>query len=209
MVKLKGPGLATEASGTLADALTFAELRSRSYAKKHARPKNPKTPKQLGVRAMTGFLGAQWRILSPAEQASWQSKATAGRVYPYHAYIAANARRWQNFRTPSKADPAAEAHTLSDPPRLTLTPGTKMISVQLDHIGASSCWGYVLFRSLVTGFTPHPTNAVAAIPRTSGVFSEYYRDTPLEPGTYYYRVLGFRCDGVRGNHSPQKSATVT
>lgn len=206
MVKLKGPIHSGDATGSLAEVLSFLRGKTVTIAKKHARPANPKSPAQKGVRAMIRFLAEQWSLLSAPERASWRA-AAAGKPYAaYHAYIKVNMDRWNTMRYPSAAYPAAEVLTPTTAPLLWLTPKVASIQIETNAVGSGACWAYVHFQSLTSGFTPSPQNAVWI--KTRDAWSTIFLLTPVMPGTYYHRAIPFRRDGRAGNVTPQSSVTV-
>lgn len=206
MVKLKGPAVSTEATGSIADVLCFLKGKQATIAKKYATPGNKTTRPQLGVRAMVKFLAEQWKNLSSIEQATWEEPSQAQHFAPYHAYIKYNMIRWKTFRYPSTTYPAAEALTPTSAPGLFLTAKIKSIRVETNAWGSGVCWGYVHFQSTSNGFTPSPHNAVYV--KTRDAWSTVFLLTPIETGTYYQRAFPFRRDGRPGNMSLQASVTV-
>lgn len=207
MVKLKGPILSTVASGTLADVLCFLRGQQTTIAKKYARPKNPKSPGQVGVRAMVTWLSKQWSSLSPAEQLTWQDAVPGKQLAPYHAYIRYNMIRWNNMLYPSAAYPAAEILSQTTAPALYLSPRVASIHIETNAIGSGMCWGYVHFQSTSTGFTPSPNNAVYV--KSRDAWSTVFLLTPVLPGTYYHRCMPYRRDGRIGNMTVEVPVTVS
>lgn len=208
MIKLIGPGLSTEASGKLADAIVFSHSAKRAYAKAHAAPKNPKTPGQLGVRANMKFLAQIWQTLTPAQQASWEDPANLAGVYPYHAFISVNAFRWSTYRTPSKEHPATETTTPGNITNWQALPKVAHAYLRVMTIATPHPWGFIFYRAPATGFTPDRSNAIGFIEKIPGT-PNIYLDTPLLPGTYYYRVTSFHETGLAGPMSTEKSVTIT
>jgi hypothetical protein len=166
------------------------------------------TGKQVSIRAMMKWLSQEWKNLTPAERLTWNKLAQIAAIAPYHAYIAANQVRWRNFLTPSKAYPATDPSGAIGATTLLTFPRVAMIDLWISSGGPRPSWGWQIHRSKTTGFTPSKENTVAfkiAVVVTWDVF----HDTPLLPGTYYYRVRGFDVTGRRGNFSAEVSGTVT
>lgn len=101
MVKLKGPGQATGASGTLADTLTFSTWKGKAYLKTHAKPKQPRTNNQIAMRAILRFLSEQWKNVPAIEQAKWNTLANAATFSPFNAYQRLNLSRWRSQLSPT------------------------------------------------------------------------------------------------------------
>lgn len=204
MVKLKGPSLATEATGSLADALIFSTTKKRSYLKKHAKPANPNTQAQQSVRAMITFLTKNWKNLTPIQQATWNTPAFLEKIAPYHAYLKINMKRWRTFRGPGKAYPVPESAPIAGSVYMELFSGVRNINTRLTSGGGIVPWGYIIWRHDVDFNPPTLEMTVNVSPRISAGWN-YWRDTPLPPGTYWYRKGNFTDDGqIRifgGSHS--------
>jgi len=207
MAIVKGPAFSLDASGTLAGAVVFSKWKGRNYIRQHVTPANPKSGAQTGFRASMKFLAQNWSSLTPAEQATWLDRATDMIVSNFNAFTSYNQLRWRNFLTPSKEDPAAEISTPATAPTGAAVAGVRMATITLTDSATAPDWGYLLFRSVTTAFTPGISSAIAFIPWDSGGATEYI-DTPLEPGTYYYRSRGFNDDGIDGALDIEFSVTI-
>lgn len=207
-MKLKGPSLSPEASGTLADVLTYSSSNKRAYAKKHATPRNPKSPPQTAVRAMIRFLTQNWTTLSPADIATYQDLAHAQDIARYHAYLQVNMKRWKNFLFPSKIYPSPGTADPTTPIYQSAFDGVASIRIRLSSGGGPKPWGFVTFRSPVSWTTPTWDQCVNVIFRQPTGFT-WWTDTPLEPGTYYYRTHSFSDTGWKRTAGAEDSATAT
>ncbi len=197
MAIVHGPAMSLDASGSLAGAIVFSKWKGRNYVRQLVTPANPRSGAQTGFRASMKFLAQNWAGLSDAEKATWENRATDMIVSNFNAFTSYNQLRWRNFLTPSKDDPAAEASTPPTAATGVATPGVRMMTVVLTDSATAPDWGYIVYRSLTTGFTPAISNAIAIIPWDSGGATTYI-DTPLDPDTYYYRSAGFNDDGIDG-----------
>lgn len=103
MVRLTGPTLGGQASGSLADALTFSKSKGRNYVKFKASPKQPNTNPQIAIKAALAGLSNAWTTLAAAAQQTWQSEATRLEISPFNAYL-----KWNLHRFRSKLPPASE-----------------------------------------------------------------------------------------------------
>jgi hypothetical protein len=208
MVKLKGPAGSTTASGKLANALIFGAAKKTAYVKKHARPANPQTDLQTTVRAAMAFFAEQWRLLSTAQQDTWNQLAGRSHTSGYHAFVSYNQKRWTNWRHPTMAYPAAEAGGYIHPGAAVAYGGVGMITIRIQNRVPKPTWGWCLFR------TPTPVGAaarkqlVAMVRIQAGAFT-WFADRHLEAGTYYYRQESFDDDGTTGNIWGPYSATAT
>lgn len=207
MAVVQGPAFSLAASGKLGGALVFAIWKGRPYVRALVTPANPRSGGQTGFRASMKFLSQNWSGLSAAEKATWLTRANDMTVSNFNAFTSYNQKRWRNFLTPSKEDPAAEASTPATAATGAAVAGVRMSTVTLTDSGTPPDWGYILYRSDSTGFTPAISNAIAIIPwDVAG--ATVYVDTPLEPGTYYYRSAGFNDDGIDGALDVEFNVTI-
>jgi hypothetical protein len=208
MAIVKGPAMSLDASGSLGGAIVFSKWKGRNYVRALVTPANPRSGSQTGFRQSMKFLSQNWAGLSAGEKATWLTRAQDMIVSNFNAYTSYNQKRWRNFLTPSKEDPAAEASTPATAPTGAAVAGVRMATVTLTDTGTAPDWGYLLFRSLSTGFTPGISNAIASFPWDVAGTTDYV-DTPMEPGTYYYRSRGFNDDGIAGALDVEFNVTIT
>lgn len=208
MAIVKGPAMSLDASGSLAGAIVFSKWKGRNYIRQLVTPANPKSGAQTGFRASMKWLAQIWSSLSAGEKATWDDRAADKIVSNFNAFTSYNQLRWRNFLTPSTEDPAAEASTPATAPTGAAVAGVRMATVTLTDSGTPPDWGYLLFRSTTTGFTPAISNAVAFVPyNVAG--ATVYIDTPLDPDIYYYRSRGFNDDGIDGALDIEFNVTIT
>jgi len=208
MVKTKGPSISAEASGKLADVLIFSKSPRTQYAKTHRRPRNPRSGGQVGIRVMMKFLAQQWKDIIPTRQATWQEAAQRMDLYRYHAYISHNQINWRSFLGATQMDNYTGTWLALDTPDLRLFPKTNSVLIDLRAIGSGSAWGYTLFRSQTSGFTAAIDTCVKIF-RKGPLHKTLFLDTPVTPGTYYYRAGGFRWYGALCVPTAEKTVTVT
>lgn len=208
MAIVKGPAMSLDASGSLAGAIVFSKWKGRNYVRQLVTPANPKSGAQVGFRQSMAYLAQSWAGLTAGEQATWEDRAADMIVSEFNAFTSYNQKRWRNFLTASKEDPAAEASTPPTAPTGAAVAGVRMATISLTDTVTPPDWGYLLFRSLTTGFTPAISNAVRFIDWDVAGVTEII-DTPLEPDTYYYRSRGFNDDGIDGALDVEFSVVIT
>jgi hypothetical protein len=207
MVKLAGPMMSLSASGTIGNAITFATSKGRPYARIRVIPANPKTGPQIGMRAMMRFLSQQWTELTTVQKATWEVRAKATNISPFNAYTAYNMARWRHFTGPSKDDPAAEISTAPAAPTTTISVGVRQLQLSIADGAQLPDWGWLIFRSTTTDFTPAYSNLVQIVPKTAS--PTVYIDAGLDPVEYFYRVKGIMIDGKSGTLDTEKNGTPT
>lgn len=206
MVKVYGPMMSMDASGTIADAATFSKWKGRNYVRQRIIPANPQSAAQTAVRAWMRFLSQIWNGLTAGNKATWDTRAKEASISAFNAFCGYNLARWHHFKSPSKEDPAAETGAGGDAPTTTVTAGVKELSLSIADGATPPDWGWIVHRSTTTGFTPSASTVVAAVERTAT--PTVYLDSNLVTGTtYYYRVGGFSDDGVKGTLEAEKSGT--
>jgi len=208
MALVKGPAFSLAASGSIGGALVYSIWKGRPYVRQLVTPANPRSGSQTGFRASMRFLAQIWSGLSAANKATWESRADDMIVSEFNAFTSYNQKRWRNFLTPSTVDPAAEISTPPTAPTGAAVAGVRMATITLTDTVTPPDWGYILFRSLTTGFTPAISNAIRLV-EWSGAATTEIIDTPLDPATYYYRSRGFNDDGIPGALDLEFNVVIT
>lgn len=208
MVKVSGPAMSLDASGSLAGTVVFSKWKGRNYVRQHVIPSNPKSGGQVGVRAMFKFLAQIWDGLTTAEKATWEDRADDMIVSPFNAFMSYNQRRWRNFQTPSQEDPAAEISTAPDGCTGVATPGIRSMSLAITHGVNLADWGMCIFMDLTTAFSLTWDRCIAVVAVDGSGDAEYIH-TPLDPDQYFYNTIGFNDDGVNGADGTEFNGTIT
>jgi len=208
MVKVWAPALSLDASGTLADALTFSKWKGRNYVRERVIPANPKSGPQVGVRAMFKFLAQIWDGLDAADKATWLARSKIINASTFNAFMQFNQQRWRDFNTPTQASPPALTSTAPDALTGVATPDVRSMTLAITHGTNLADWGCAIFRSLTGTFDLAFSNCIAVVAVDASGDAEYI-DSPLEPDTYYYNTVGFNDDGVEGADGTEFSGEVT
>jgi len=207
MVKVYGPALSMDASGTIGNTMVFSKWKGRHYIRSHVNPAQPRTGPQVGVRAMFKFLSKQWAGLSSPNKVSWEILAKQLNVSPFNASTHVNQSRWRNFLTPSKNSAVAGVSAAPSIPTIACTAGVRQITVAITHGTTVATWGYSIHRYLVTGGLAVFSNCVQVVPIAAAADASWV-DTPLDPGVYFYKATPFNDDGVKGTVTLEGTATV-
>ncbi len=207
MARTTGPLMSVDASGKFGGTLVFAKWKGRNYVRQLVIPKNPKSAKQTGVRAMMKFIADRWAYLTSPNQATWDALAAAKQISAFNAYIGENLFRWQEFKPPTKeypADESANAITTTQ----GLTGGQGFATLSLTPSAAGDNWGFAIFRDTAEITAPNWNNCVAIIP-ANGASAVSYTDSPLDAATYHYRSAVFNTDGKLGTICADATVAVT
>lgn len=209
MAKVVGPLMSIEASGTYGKTLVFSKWKGRPYVRELVTPKNPKLPKQKGVRAMMGFLAKAWAGLLAGEKDDYDAGALSKSILPFNEFVSMNLAAWQLFTSPSKNYPAEKASTPLTLTSQGLTAGVGMVTVILTPASATAIWGYLVFRELAAITAPSWADCVAVLP-ANGANAVTWVDTSVVSGTpYHYRSCIFNDDGIKGTIIADASVTPT
>ena len=195
MVKLKGPGLSLEASGTAGKILTFGKTKGRAILRKKPVPRQPRSGLQVSMRAMMQFLSQQWKNLTAGEQATWASTDFQISLSMYNAFIKHNLERWRSRKPPSKEYPAAEVNTPSDMPGITARGGTRHVELEMwNGSGIPGNWTLMVFHKFEAPAASDVDQLVHV--QLAEAFGMYpWTHTPLKPGTHHYNLTGTSTDG--------------
>jgi hypothetical protein len=208
MVRLYGPLMSLDASGTIADAVTFSKWKGRNYARQRVIPSTPNSVSQQSIRAMMKFLSQGWAAVSAADKADWQTRADQSTISTFNAFVGYNLERWRAFRLPSKTDPADETGVAPAAPTTTVSTGVRELMLSIADGAQLPDWEWLIFRSTVTGFTPSFSNLVHVIIKTAT--PTLFIDGGLNTGVpYFYRVAGGMATGKWGALEAQKTGTPT
>lgn len=208
MVKVAGPAMSLDASGSLASALVFSKWKGRNYVRQLVTPSNPKSGPQIGVRAMFKFLAQIWDGLSSADKATWEDLADQAVVSPFNAFMKANQTRWRNFEAPGKVAPITEAGTPGTYENEAATGGVRQVDVEIEVTVLQDAWAVAIFRDLTTAFNTAFSNCIAVIPTESAAVFHHI-DTPLVPDEYFYNFRGIDSDGTLNAEEGEVSASAT
>lgn len=209
MVKTFGPALSKNASGTIADAITFSNWKGRGYLRKKSLPKDPKTMFQTAQRLMMTWLANEWATLTEPQQSTWHSDPSPSANGAYNHFMQTNLARISQFLSPIKAYPAGEIET---PPTFLLDRLWPIARpTALDMTGAldvlNDPWGYFIFADRAAGFTPAKENLAAVVTQYTNNW-HYTTIRDLKPGLWRTRARSFTTDGVMGPATLQQVALV-
>ncbi len=198
MARVNGPLMSLDASGSIGGTMVFSKWKGRPYVRQLVRPSNPKSGGQISMRAMMKFLAQNWAGIGLSDRNSWDALADAGTFSTFNAYTKVNLARNADFLAPYQNALDDQTETPSLITTFTATPGLRTITIALaDDAADDGAWGFLLYRNLVTGFTPGFDNLHALV-LSAGALAVNFVDPGLEPDTYYYDAKPFTADGSIG-----------
>jgi len=160
------------------------------------------------MRASLKFLAPEWTQNNSAFKASWEALADSLVVAPFNAYMKENLKRNADFLAPSRDAEFPGVDTPSAIDVFTATAGVRSITIAInDAADFDTNWGFFIFRSTTTGFTPGFTNLVAMLKANSSSPVSWV-DHNLTPDTYYYDAKPFTQDSSIGTLKGEINAEV-
>lgn len=208
MVKVTGPMMSVTASGKFGKVMVFAIWKGIAYVRMLVTPANPNTDSQIAFRSMMKFLSQIWDGLTAGNKATWNGLAEVEGYSPFNGFCSINMSRWDLYDSPGKEYPVGDTGDGGLAPTTTPTAGVKQVSLSIADGATPPDWGWLIHRSLSTGFTPGRSTLVAAVERTGT--PTVYVDAPLDTGVpVYYRIQGFSIDGVKGTLEAEVTGTPT
>lgn len=198
MARLTGPLMSMSASGSIGGVIVFSTWKGRAYARQLVRPANPKSGGQVSMRAFMKFLSQAWAGGTPTQKSSWEDMADAGVFSPFNAYTKYNLGLNKDFLAPVQQLDLVTPITPSVIATFAATAGTRSIAITISDDGIQDInWGFFLYRSTTSGFTPAFDNLIALVV-ADGTNVVTHVDTPLVPDTYYYDAKPFTNEGDIG-----------
>ncbi|MDD3530473.1 MAG: hypothetical protein PHS77_11405 [Gallionellaceae bacterium] len=208
MVKVNGPMLSFDASGTIAKTATFSKWKGRNYVRQRVIPANPKSDLQVSVRAALKFLAQAWAGVDSTPKGSWSDLADASQISNFNAYSRKNLQRWREFQAPSQTYPAAETGNQPVATLASAIGGAAHIDLTFTVTTLNDVWGVMIFRSPTGTFDTSRANCIAIL-EVDSTGTLTYTDSDLPAGTYYYDARFFTKEGALGDEQGEVSATAT
>ncbi len=216
MALITGPLHSDDASGRFAGSLVFAKWKGRNYVRQLVTPANPRSAAQTGVRSMMAWLAQWWSTFTPTMKATWDTLAASKEISSFNAYVGENLDRWQYNAGPTKEYPAAEALSSLDADAIgidgvilatTGAAGYADLSATPDTAGAVHATQVMIFRGDAAPTPFSWAKCIKIIEVTPG--AEWtYTDSPLDPGTYHYKIAYSSVDGCVGALSAADNTAV-
>lgn len=206
MVKVYGPMMSLDASGTVGKAITFSKWKGRNYARERVIPANPKSGAQVGRRAMFTFLTQAWNAIIAGTKATWQDLADQLVALPFNAYASHGMEGWHNFLTPMQGPLGTRTSDPSDNALDSAAWEENRIKLTLSGTALNVNWGIVLFASLAT-MAGSPSVAQAILVRPDTTFASHTEFwTPPSVATWYFDSITFSEDGKQAAVGGEVSA---
>jgi hypothetical protein len=208
MALTTGPLMSLDASGSVAKTIVFSKWKGRNYVRQLVTPANPKSDKQVSVRAMFKFLSEAWAFLTAPNQGTWDAIAASLSVSPFNAYVRENQSRWGSFLAPGKESPVGTTGTAGTLAAQSATGGVGQATLTIDLAVVNDNWNVQLHRSTSIGFTPSFSTLIGVV-RDEDLNVHTFVDTPLAADTYYYRWIPCTDDGLTDAAFAEINAIVT
>lgn len=200
MVKLFGPAASLDASGSLAESITYSKWKGRNYLRTKKTPKDPRSALQVGTRACFAFCASNWQDMSSGAKANWDDLALQNSITPFNAYLAHNTQRWRRFKFPTQDPETAEvgaiaAYAVGKPDTTRLRDAVDIDWSLTTPINQT--WGVAFFRG-IWGFDCARANCIAMLLSHTAMHTYHWIDENLIEGTIIYNSILFTMDGNDG-----------
>jgi hypothetical protein len=205
MVKVYGPMMSLDASGTLADTITFSKWKGRNYVRERVIPSNPKSGAQTGRRAMFKFLSQNWAGVSAGDQTSWQTLADELVASPFNAYMRQNMANWHNFLAPSELFSATRGGTPSDNALTAAVWEENRIKLTFAGSNLNDYWGKLIFAQIGSSITESVGLCIIAELETTIASHDIFW-TPPSVATWFFDSITFSDDGAKASPGGEQSA---
>lgn len=195
MVRLTGPNLAAQASGSLAGLLTFSKSKGRSYAKIKSSPKQPDTIYQHAMKVALGALSSDWTSLTPADKQTWAPLAIPRGITLPNAYIARNTARVRMGDGPTMAypaDPQFPGPAGGIPSAKTVG---RMIRITWTFTVTTNLWYYFIYR-VPAPADPITWHRIIGMVNVASPATFNFDDRQPVPGDNHYRMAMSTRDGL-------------
>lgn len=207
MARTTAPLFSLDASGTIAKALVFSKWRGRQYVRRHAIPKNPQSPSQVGIRTGLKFLTQSYKEWQDDIVEAYTELAANQNVSVLNSYVAYNMRRWRMGHGLTILYPATDLAT-SITITQALTGGQRNVLVSVTPSASTILWGVAIFRDTEAITTVNWNLCIAILPTTT-TDAKLYTDGPLSPGTYHYRAAVLTVSGKIGTACADAAAAAS
>lgn len=208
MARTYSPLLSLDASGTIANSLTFSKWKGRNYVRTRVTPANPQSQSQWGMRSMMKALSQVWASLSAARQNAWEELADAESVSKFNAFVSYNLKKHRDAVGP-RTEPSPTPVPITN--HITTTAANvagRNVSVLLMMPAATEAWLAEVFMDDTTGFTPAWSNCRLVLP-CEGLALVSGTIGPLNPGTYYLRYKLVAVNGaLDGTYTTEDTFTI-
>lgn len=205
MAGVRGPLFGLDASGTIADTITFSKWKGRPYVRQKVNPANPNTAAQRAVRSVFQFTSQQYDALSAVIKAKWLTEAGPDNITALNAF----ARSAQDQRLIDKGplqDPTLTPGAAPAAPTAPVATGQKA-QAQLTWVDsvAADKYTHIIYGSATIGFTAGPTNILAVV--ANGILTRIITDLPV--GLFYFRIKCGSTSGTLSVATAEFSTTIT
>ena len=188
MVKLVGPGLAQEASGSLSETLIFSSCKGRAYLKKHAKPKQPRSDSQISMRAQLSFLSKSWHTWSQVVRDTWLPIAAQTNVSPFNAFISFNQDRHRSGLAPCISPTPTFMGDAQIVDNAEINPGIRKLEIRYRVADVRQGWGIQTHIVSNTGVQPVWHQMIHCMDHRS-VGWKTHVITPFPAGTYWFTFI--------------------
>lgn len=187
MAVVKGALFSLQASGSLADAITFSRWKGIDYARQKVTPANPQSEAQTSVRSVFGFIYDFYKRAPAIAREPWIAAAVGRPLTAQNAIIKANVAALMSETDLANFVFSGGALGGLPPASIAVTPGNDELTVDLTAPAAPTGWTLVAAQvAAIADQDPHDplTSAPVAGQDTTSTYQVVL--TGLASGALYY-----------------------
>ena len=208
MVKLKGPALSGAAAGALGGTLIFSQAKGRRYLKRWHKPTDPRSHKQIAMRAILRFLSQEWRKISTPDQLLWKPLAAQTNVSPFNAFQAFNLARWRDGHGPSQIPQTDTAGYFGTGTTPTATAVSRGVLFSRTVTTVENLWALSIY-NVAASEDPYAWGRLINLLFERSVATHTWTWRPIPPGTYYFALSLCKIHGEQWTSQYNRTVVVT
>ena len=144
MAKTTGPLLSLDASGTIADTLTFSRWRGIGYARQRVIPANPQSAAQTLTRSAFKWTSDTYRSAPSLLREPWEAFAAGQPFVSRNAYMGQNTEVLRPVTVITSMIFSPGARGGIPPTSIVLTAGVDQLTVDFTNPAAPTGWSSVI-----------------------------------------------------------------
>jgi hypothetical protein len=205
MVRSTGPLASLHAAGALGGVLTFRRSPRGTSIVHTSKPHDPKSPAQLGARALMRLLQTMWPLLTSAFKADWKASADSSNQDAYLAFLSYNLRQFRNFLAPLGDKPRSTTPLTWNTVTQSITAEVHALRLFHDTSGITPLGCYLIYRRL-GGIPDQNQNELVGGTYATTTAELNFLDVVPTLDAYGYRVTRYTVAGIA---SPSTACAAT
>jgi hypothetical protein len=153
------------------------------------------------------FISQAWAVWGPTGQSDWTDLADATKISWFNAYVQHNLARFRNAMGPVQSPLEMEPTTAPSIATISVVGGVRSASVGINPATGTNLAGYIIYRG--AGAPAGTWSEIVGVIAANGAADVTFVDSPMDAGTYHYKVKPFHIEGVFDAISLDEEVAVT